>query len=72
MIIVSKKPMQAGSGRSTTYTYRSLDKAIDKFKSVCDEVKYEYKQEVVDGYPRYTAGGIGHDYRIELNVISSL
>jgi len=63
--------MQEGTGRSTSYTYRSLDKAIDKFKNVCDEVKYEYKHVVVDGYPRYTAGGVGFDYRIELNVISS-
>jgi hypothetical protein len=71
MIIVSKKPMQEGVGRSTSYTYRSLDKAIDKFKNVCEEVKYEYKHVVADGYPRYTAGGVGFEYRIELNVISS-
>ena len=63
--------MQEGTGRSTSYTYRSLDKAIDKFKKVCEEVKYEYKHVVADGYPRYTAGGVGFDYRIELNVISS-
>jgi hypothetical protein len=64
--------MQEHIGKSTTYTYQSIDKAVTKFKHLCETLDYEYKQSIVEGYPHYEAGGVGFDFRVELNIISSL
>ena len=72
MIIVSKKPMREGLDSSVSFTYQDIDNAIKKFKSMCEKLNYEYKQSVIDSHPHYEAGGVGYDYRVELNVISSL
>ena len=71
MIIVSKKPMREGLAKSSTYTYQSIDKAVDKFKYLCGTLSYEYKQSIEEGNPHYEAGGVGFDFRVELNVIPS-
>ncbi len=72
MIIVSKKPMGGIIDNSVSYTYKTLDEAVEKFKEICSSLHYDYKIEIVDSHPHYVAGGVGLNYRVELNVISSL
>jgi hypothetical protein len=69
MIKVSKKPMQEHIKGGDSFIFLSLDKAIFKFKTICNSLDYEYTEDTVDGCPHYEAGGIGHDYRVELEVL---
>ena len=69
MIIVSKKPMQEHITGGDSYVFLSLEKAVFKFKTMCHSLDYKYTMEMVDGHPHYEAGGRGHDYRVELNVL---
>jgi hypothetical protein len=44
--------------------YPKLDKALHSFKEICDDKGYQW--EWTGDLP--TAGGIGHDYRIEIEL----
>jgi len=69
MIIVSKKPMQEHITGGDSFVFLSLEKAVFKFKTLCHSLDYRYTMDMVDGQPHYEAGGVGHDYRVELNVL---
>ena len=69
MIKVSKKPMQEHITGADAYIFLSLERAVLKFETICNNLGYEYTEDIVDGCPHYEAGGIGHDYRVELEVL---
>lgn len=46
-------------------TYPKLDVALNSFKEICNDKGYDY--EWSGDLP--TAGGIGHDYRIEIEYL---
>ena len=45
----------------TNYKY-----AVSEFQQLCDQNNLEISEDMMDAC--YTAGGIGHDYRIELTI----
>lgn len=61
--------MQEHITGADSYVFLSLERAVLKFKTLCHSLDYEYTKDMVDGHPHYEAGGIGHDYRLELNVL---
>ena len=61
--------MQEHITGADSYVFLSLEKAVFKFKTMCHSLDYKYTMEMVDGHPHYEAGGRGHDYPVELNVL---
>jgi hypothetical protein len=46
--------------------FTNYDKAVQQYQMLCDQHNLEISENMMDAC--YTAGGIGHDYRIELTV----
>lgn len=46
--------------------FTNYETAVNRYQELCDMHNMEIEEDLMDAM--YTAGGIGHDYRIELHV----
>jgi hypothetical protein len=69
---IQVRPMQSHIGGSTDHVYFTKDKAINKFFELCDEHGLEPLRYSHNNIDTYSAGGVGHDYRITLEVVGNL
>ena len=53
---------QMNSGKQKTYEFNTNKKAMSFFRELCDLHNLDYDNETT------SAGGIGHDYRIEIEL----
>jgi hypothetical protein len=44
----------------------SFKEAAEKFLNVCEDLKIDFDPDNITNDGNYNAGGVGHDYRIEL------
>ena len=54
------------SATQQTIEFTNYEKAVNHYTELCDMHNMEITEDLMDAM--YTAGGIGHDYRIELHV----
>ena len=69
MFNVLIEPMQKhiNDGASQLICLPTYGKALSLFKEICDSKGLEYDADNQEQYPcEWTAGGIGHDYRVSL------
>lgn len=53
---------QMNSGKQKTFEFNTNKKAISFFRELCDLYNLDYDNDTT------SAGGIGHDYRIEIEL----
>lgn len=66
-VSVSGMQQHIGANESSE-AFDTLEQAIDAFESLCD--RFGYTNSETRGGGNRVAGGVGHDYRIELEIIS--
>jgi hypothetical protein len=66
-IIIEPMSPSVNGGMSQLFMESTYGKALSLFKELCNSMNLEYDTIDQDRYPcEWTAGGIGHDYRITL------
>jgi hypothetical protein len=58
-VIICNNPRR----ESVMFNFTNLRDALNSFITRCDELGYEYRE---DNNGNFIAGGLGHDYSIEL------
>ncbi len=71
-ITIKKRPMQEHIGGSQDIIFYTRNKALSRFFEMTDDLGYEVEVTYQNNLVTYEAGGIGHDYRVQLELTNVL
>jgi hypothetical protein len=72
VITIKKRPMQKHIGGSQDIVFHTRNKALSRFFEMTDDLGYEVEVTYQNNLVTYEAGGIGHDYRVQLELTNVL